>query len=374
MWRSVLLHEFVDHEIANFHALAGSASPASLGLSLSKDPGQRHFAAQIKPGLGFTYGLAEPLDRVVGVSGRLRVRYPVQAVTAPVTLMDVGVDVGFRIQPQPNPAVGGEPASLAHGLLRVGPTEVDLGVVRLPHRRYVDLRFDWHTSGQARLVLNRRLVGYHHAVAPGAELDVNGVGFGLAGLPPTATNPRYQVGRVFVRAMRRSDSLARLTALLPTVSPPDTELAERCQLRAMLDLLAIVDRLRSFMTMANEKLTQPWSDEAGPPEGAFSAEASAAHELALTAVVEFVRMLRTGDFSAPEPFLDAFGEFLGILREALPDEFEALAADLMDLPDPPPECVELAEAAREQHGATIGPLLELLEAAAARLQDVLGGS
>jgi hypothetical protein len=262
----------------------------------------------------------------------------------------------------------------ATALLRIGSTEVELGLLMLPHRRFIDVRFDWHTSGQARVLLDGSLVGYHNAVAPTAQLEVANITFGLPGGPSNATNPRYQIGHVFVSVLRRSDSLGAFSRLLPVVDILADDLFDQCRARTAMNLLAIVERLRQFMTLVNQQLSQPWSQESGPSEGPFRPEAIEAHQLATQAAAELGTMLRTGNFSAPERFLDPFTAFLTILHNALPNQFEELAEDLIKTPVVPDGCRKVFEAALEQGRQELRPLLELLSAASERIRQVAGGS
>ena len=74
MWRSIFLHEFIDHEISNFQAVAGQATPASLALTPTVDSGVN--SVEITPGKGFEYLIAQPLQQVIGVSCRVRLVCP----------------------------------------------------------------------------------------------------------------------------------------------------------------------------------------------------------------------------------------------------------------------------------------------------------
>src|SRR5262249_32802179 len=153
----------------------------------------------------------------------------------------------------------------------VGSGFISLGNVVLPGERFVEFRFDWHASGQARILADGRLVAYHNAVAPGALLSFDRVAFGMGNVQPPSARPQYYVSRVFVRALSRHDALAHLSRLLPKVAPaPDVD---RCRRRIIGNALAVVDRLRAFMGGVHANLSQPWTDEAGPAEGPFRPEA-----------------------------------------------------------------------------------------------------
>jgi hypothetical protein len=289
--------------------------------------------------------------------------------------MQVGDMAEFRVMPFPDPLFNpAELAAPARGLLRIGQTEIDFGVIVLPHRRFIDLRFDWHTSGQARILQDGKLVGYQNAAAPTAQLVVTKVVFGLPDEPRTATNPRYELGRVFVRVLRRSDPLADFSTLLPSIPITDEEVLEACYLPAAFNFLAMVDRLRQFMTLANQQLSQPWTSASGPPEGPFTPEATTAHELATKAVVKLSRMLRTGNFSKADTFIEPFEEFLRILHDALPSEFSALAEELSQMAMLPDECAPIIEGMLNQHREIFSSLFEVLSEASNRLRDIAGGS
>lgn len=75
MWRSVLLHEFLDHRISNFQAVDGKLTSSSFALTPSADPASGINSVQITPGKGFEYLLAQPLQTVIGISCRVRLSY-----------------------------------------------------------------------------------------------------------------------------------------------------------------------------------------------------------------------------------------------------------------------------------------------------------
>jgi hypothetical protein len=369
MWRSVLLHEFPSEDIRSLQALPGSLTPGTLALNPHEGK------VQITPGRGFRYVLGAPLRDVIGVSCRIRVRYPIQGVLHPVSLVRVGEDVEFAVRPLPFDA-GSHPDELAgeaRSLLRIGSAEVDLGLVVLPHRRFVELRLDWHTSGQAYLRADGHLVAYHNAVAPAARFEVDDVAFGLPNAPTSATNPRYEIARLFVRALSRPDALAALSRKLPAIDIPDDDLFERCRLRIMVDLMAKLDRLRAFMTQVNGTLSQPWSEDAQPNEEPFAEEAIRAHDLASAAVTELWKMLRSGDFTAPNRFLTPFTQFLEILHHALPVEFEQLASELEESTTVPDECRKVVDDAFARGRHDLAPLLALLTTASERVSEIAQG-
>lgn len=244
--------------------------------------------------------------------------------------------------------------------------------MKVPARAFTELRFDWHTSGQARLSADGRLVAYHNAVAPGAQIAVDRVIFGLPGVLPEPL-PIYLVSRVFVRVLLRSDSLAMFSRLLPVVQGQVDD-PGRCRLRMMANLLRLLDRLRSFMTTFHLTTSRPWSQEGGPPQGPFNTEATQAHELAVKAGVELAEMLRTGEFSAPERFLEPFTQLLRILRSIQPSQFDALVTDIGATDIVPEGCRELLKSDPKKNRHTLAPLIALLSAAAERVRGVSEGA
>lgn len=377
MWRSIFLHEFIDQKISNFQAVAGNATPDSFALTPSRETVSGVNSVRVTPGKGFEYLLAKPLHAVIGVSCRVRLSYPIildeqgaflQGIS--FSLMRLGSVLDLRLElNEPLPEGRGV---RANARILVGSQFVNLGPVELPARTFTDMRFDWHTSGQARLSADDRLVGYNNAVAPGASLDVDRVVFGQLDAQSSASLPVYLVARVFVRALLRSDSLVTFTRLLPQVKIGEDE--NRCRLRAFSNLLMLLDRLRKFMSTFHLAKSQPWTLENGPPEGPFRPEAIRAHELAMTIGVVLSRMLRTGDFSHPNAFLKPFTEFLRVLRAAQPTQFDALAAELFAADIVPNGCKKELDQARKQNKQTLQPVIKLLTAAAKRVKQVSGGN
>lgn len=367
----IFLHEFIDHRISNFQAVAGKLTSGSLALAPSPDKASGINSVPITPGKGFEYVLAKPLQQVIGISGRVRLKYPFfrPKITTPVPILRIGDMAEFRLLQDP-PVInqGFDVANPVKGILRIGQTEVELGTINLSPRFFGDVRFDWHTSGQARLFQDGRLVGYHNAVAPSLQLDITGVVFGIPNAP-LAREPGYRVGRVFVRALLRSDSLALFSKLLPVVEADDDDVG-RCRLRTITNLLQLLDRLRKFMTAFHQTTSRPWSQKGGPPQGPFNPEATQAHDLAVTAVAELAKMLRTGDFSAPDRFLEPFTQFLRILRAVQPSQFDALAAEIGAAKIVPEGCRELFEQELEKNRWALAPIIELLAAAAERVRRI----
>jgi len=382
MWRSVFLHEFIDHKITNFKAVPGKLTLPSFNLvpSAAVVPGVN--SVEVTNGKGFEYIFDEPLRDVIGLSCRVRVAYPIPNTglghMQGFSLLGLGVNVTVLAlaQPEPPPAVSAIPSQFGLNINRPqGAVIVGEGTgvhLQFPSKSFTDLRVDWHTSGQTRLSVNGRLVRYQNALVPGFSFDVDRLSFGHPGEPPTPHAPQYQIARVFVRALTRTDALVTFSRLLPRF--PLSEDRGRCHLLVFANLLSLIDRLRPFMAAFHQAKSQSWTEEFGPPEGPFQAEAVQAHQLAITSMLALKEMLRTGDFSKPENFLKPFTEFLRILRASQPAQFDALAAELFAADVIPESCREQIKSELEENQAALDPIINLLSAATKRVQDIIGGN
>jgi hypothetical protein len=371
MWRSVFLHEFIDHRITNFQALAGNPTPGSLTLTPSDAAVPGVNAVRINPGAGFEYVLGTPLPQVIGISCRVRLLYPInpQPQMFPVIRLGAGAELLMWPLTHPLPDLTG---TLSLARVWIGSGYKNLGNIVLPARNFVEFRFDWHTSGQARILADGRLVAYHNAVSPGVSFAVDRVAFGMPNTQPPSAQPLYQIARVFVRVLQRPDALAHFSKLLPEVNPiPDQN---RCRMRVMSNILATVDRLRAFMAAFHQARSQPWSEQTGPAAGPFQPDATKAHTLAVAAVAELVRMLRTNDFAEPQRFLDPFTDFLRILYASQPQQFAALAADLDATKIVPDDCRAMFEAAVDESREALAPIIKLLTEASDRARRIAGGN
>lgn len=369
MWRSVFLHEFIDHRIDNFQALPGSATAASLTLAASDEAVAGVNAIRIQPGRAFEYVLETPLAQVIGISCRVRLMYPINSVSRVFPLIRLGSGAQLLLSPSPQ-SLSDLSGTVSKAQVTIGTASKDLGIIELPAQAYTDFRFDWHTSGQARILANGRLVAYTNGVSPGTSFAIDRLVFGMPAVPP-APHPSFHISRVFVRALERSDSLGQVGGLLPAVGlPPDRR---RCRQRVVANMQAMVDQMRQFMAQIHGVLSRPWSEGTGPAGGPFKPEAVKAHDLATAAGAAFVDMLRTSDFTAPERFLDPFTEFLRLLRDVLPQEFAAFAAK-MDVPVVPEDCRAMFESVLNDNMDVFKPIIALLSEAAERIRQLAGGN
>jgi hypothetical protein len=383
MWRSIFLHEFIDHKITNFKAVPGKMTLPSFNLvpSAAVVPGVN--SVEVTNGKGFEYIFDEPLRDVIGLTCRVRVAYPIPNTglghMQGFSLLSLGSNatVMALAQPELPPAVGAFRSQFGVTLISVpsqfGTFSEGTGAhVEFPSKSFTDLRVDWHTSGQTRLSVNGRLVRYRNELFPGRSFDIDRLSFGHPGQPPTPHAPQYQIARVFVRALMRTDALVTFSRLLPKIPPSEDR--GRCHLLVFSNLLRLVDRLRPFMAAFHQAKSQSWSEEFGPPEGPFQPEAVQAHQLAITSMLVLQEMLRTGDFSQPEDFLKPFTEFLRILRASQPAQFDALAAELFAADVIPESCREQIKYELEENQAALDPIINLLSAATERVQDIIGGN
>lgn len=189
MWRSVLLHEFPDHNIRSLQGLPGTLSPSSLALSPSEG------TVLIAPGRSLHYVLDTPLLEVIGVSCLLRIKHPGPAVSSSVQILRLGDEFNLSL----------EPLTKYQALVRVRLHRAwhDLGQLPNARTHFTELGFDWHTSGKTYLRVDGRLVGYHDALSRGSRLTISDVTFGSSESLATSPGPHYQLGEFFVRALSR---------------------------------------------------------------------------------------------------------------------------------------------------------------------------
>jgi len=369
MWRSVFLHEFIDHRIDNFQALPGRPQPPSFLLAPQRDPATGVNSILIRGGSHFDYRFTTPLTDIIGISGRVRLHYPAAQPDFAFPILDLG-SASLAIKTESSPT--DVSTTLTSPALSIGASFSPFRLVNLPATRYVDFRFDWSTSGQARILQDGQLVAYRHSASPGAAITVDRVVFGLPNIQPGPGVPSYRIARVFVRLLSRVDTLAFISRLLPDVKLDDDP-KNRCTQTAVAGLLAMADRLRQFMATVHPALSRSWSAQSGPAEGPLDELAIKAHALAVKAGAELVTMLRTGEFGAPNRFLIPFTRFLRILHDTKPAEFDALAAELLNTTVVEDDCKKMFESAAKEHYAAFQPLIDLLTTANTQIQRIASG-
>lgn len=333
-------------------------------------------SVEMTRGKGLEYLLNEPLRDVIGFSCRFRVAYPIPNTglghMQGFPLLSFGVHASVLALAHTDPLPDQSGIRTGIGLSIGHPNGTGTGAsTTLRTRSFNDVRVDWHTSGQTRIAVDGRLVGYSNDIAAGTSFEIDRLTCGLPGEPPQTHAPQYQIARVFVRVLTRPDALVTLSRLLPETPP--TEDRGRCHMQVLTNLLALVDRLRPFMTAFHQARSQPWTAENGPPEGPFQPESIEAHQLAIASMVALKEMLRTGDFSKPDAFLDPFTKFLQILRASQPEQFDALAAELLAADVIPEGCRDLFESQLKENYDALTPIIDLLTAATKRVQEIMGG-
>ncbi len=369
MWRAVFHHEFLGSDLRNFQAVDGTLTVSPSVTAPVAEPPLEVLRLRAPEALRFE--LAEPWTEVIGLSGRVRIRVPFQNVPDPFPVLQLGGTAQLRLHLQPNPAPG-QLGSSARVLLQVGSGEVDLATVVIPRKTFVDVRVDWHSSGQAHLYVDGRLAGYHNALSPGAELQMFDVVVGNATPIRRSRLPMVDVAKVFVRALRRVDPLVVLSGMVGDLTLPDHPDGERCVRQRTHELLALTDRVRAFMAQTHLQLSQPWQESAGPIPGPFSDQALEAHRLALAALTELARILRSRDFSHAEAFLDPFGDLLEILHGARPAQFRQLLVDHLQSDRSRDPCADVGAAIYSQHRDVLELFFGLLGQADARLKTIAG--
>jgi len=369
MWRSIFLHEFPDNGITNYQAVDGRPTPASFTLAPVQDASTGTTSVKIAPSRGFHYQLEAPLDQIIGVSCHVRVSYPISPSGSLFPVIALGNDIGLELWPQTNPLPSLH-GTMANTLVRIGTGHVNFGQIELPAATFTDLRFDWHTSGQASFFVDGRLAGYKNGVKPGAAFNIDKVMFGMPGGTPAAS-PSYLISKVFVRALRRTDSLATFTRMLPEVQVEGFD-DGRCRQRILSNMMALLDRLRAFMTSFHEATSQPWTETGGPPQGPFKPQSREAHQLALKAGLALAQMLAANDLSNPEPFLAPFTALLKILKAELPAQFAEMAEEIEKASGVPEECKAAIEKALDKNQDTLASLLNLLTTALERVHYIAG--
>ncbi|MET9270656.1 hypothetical protein [Kribbella sp. NPDC003557] len=180
-------YEFPDQILPTCQGLPGSLAPGSP----TADPADG--SVRIGPARSLHYQLDTPLCDVIGLSCRVRIKYPTPTVTSSLQILQLGdaFDLGL------------EPLTTCRALVRVRLQQVshDLGQVANPSTRFVELRFDWHTSGKTFLRVDGRLVGYHDTLGRGRRLSIADVTFGPATSLPQVPAQQYQLDEFSVRAL-----------------------------------------------------------------------------------------------------------------------------------------------------------------------------
>ena len=374
MWRSVFLHEFLGTDMRNYQAVPGTFSVSPSAPTLRRDfgfPAARLFAREF-----LRFQLTTSWDDVVGISGRVRLRLPPQSIDDPVSILRIGNVVQVSLQfDQPLTTVAEDPELLllAHGILQFGATVVDLGGVPVPYRRFMDLRFDWHTSGQTWLSADGVPVGYHNGIGAGSRLSLTDVVVGDAEPIRRSRLPFFDVGRVFVRARRRADALLEGVDLLGEIDVESDDRLNRCVILRTRQLVSVHDRIRAFVGTLAVQLTAPAAALDGSFVQGFPTQLVEARSLAMRTFTLYADMANRRDFARADEFLATWTELVRLLHDLAPQPFEAVVTQsLAELEELDPECQALGKKVIDQNAAALGDIIDLLERMADRLRSVVG--
>lgn len=179
-------YEFEDI-LPTCQGLPGSLAPGSA----TADPADGTLL--IGPSRSLHYLLDTPLCNVVGLSCRLRIKYPAPTAGSSLRILQLGDEFDLGL----------EPLTTGRAVVRVRLQQVrhDLGQLANPGTRFAELRFDWHTSGKTFLRVDGRLVGYHDTLGRGRRLTIEDVTFGAATSPLESPAQHYQLDEFSVRAL-----------------------------------------------------------------------------------------------------------------------------------------------------------------------------
>jgi hypothetical protein len=344
MWKSLFLHEFLDKNPRIFKARPGHVT------STLRSP--IHGEVFLNPGEGLTHEFLTPVNDVIGLSGRLSLHIP--GFANPPGPLRLGNGVSFSV------ATHDESGALVPTgvlvTLKIGNQSLQ-ATAPVSHAGFQEFRFDWHTSGQARITNDGTLIGYHNAIATGATLQVPSIAFGMGA--DMAAEP-CSARKVFVRALRRPDALATLISLLPAIQLPTDPEQRKCLGGIGVEAIRKLDRLRPLMAKFHQTTSQPWTAATGPGAGPFQPAATLAHARALNSGRELVRLLHKRVYAKSTNLLLLLARFLRDIRTVLPAEFKSLAKEILRPPLPPGPACEQTRKAVEQSVAPYGPLLRRL--------------
>lgn len=344
MWKSLFLHEFLDKNPRIFKARPGRVT-STLGSPV-------HGEVFLNPGEGLTHEFLTTVNDVIGLSGRLSLHIP--GFANPPGPLRLGNGVSFSVTTHDE--TGALVPTVAFVTLKIGNQSVQT-TTSVSHAGFQEFRFDWHTSGQARITKDGTLIAYHNAIATGVTLQVPSIAFGMGA--DLAAEP-CSVRKVFVRVLRRPDALATLISLLPAIQLPTDPEELKCLGGVGVDVVRKLDRLRPLMAKFHQMTSKPWTAAPDPGAGPFQPAATLTHARALSAGDELVRLLHKRDYANSTNLLLRLARFLRAIRTVLPVEFKSLAKEILRPPLPlGPTCEQIRKPV-EQSVAPYGHLLRRL--------------
>jgi hypothetical protein len=377
VWKPAFLHEFLDGDPANLHAVPGELTVLPDGPVIEPTPDPADRGMLMAPGnrlLGYRFD--EPFEGVIGVDLSIDLLYPEPNPFSPaiVPLVSLGAGAVTLSMGRLETSFPGLPPDFlpARVVLNVDGTSMQFDRIALPPfalLRTTRFRARWHTNGQAHIWHEGVLRAYEPGLAAGRFVTIDQL---VTGIPSDVPRffPRYRVRRVYLKLLRRDDAqqaIDRQVALDVSCLPPLDHCTE--QIRVLQEEL--VSRTRAFMTGIIARLTTSWRE--GQTTGPFSPESIAANEAAVGAARAFGDFLETRQQAAANSFLQRIGEFFDILAAADPAGF----AQLLDLADRAetvdPACRRTLEPVYAANAETLQPLARLLQATWQRAQTARPG-
>ncbi|MGH8932033.1 MAG: right-handed parallel beta-helix repeat-containing protein [Egibacteraceae bacterium] len=372
VWKSVFLHEFLDGDPANLHAVPGELSVLPDGPIIQPTPAPADRGFLLTPGRALGYRFEEPFEDVIGVD--LSVDLSVELLFPPqipfvnnfplVSLGDGTVTLSIHRVPTPSFAVGIR-LSVDGSSMQFD----EFHTVVMPSGQTNRLRVRWHTHGQAQIWHEGVLRAYEPGFAAGRSFEIDRLVVGRPG-EPTPPSPRFRARRVYLKLLRRDDARHEIDRHVPldvSCFP-----ADQCAEHVRVLHEELVSRARAFMTGIVSKLTTSWREGQAP--GPFSPESIAAHEAAVGAAEAFGAFLDTREQAAANTFLQRIGEFFDILATADPAGFAELVTDLAQHAESvDPACRRTLEPVYAANADALQPLELLLQAAWQRAQTARPG-
>ncbi len=371
VWKSVFLHEFLDGNPLNFHAVSGELHVIPGGPVIVPPPDADDRGFPISPGTSLDFRLEAPLNDVIGFDLSIDLLFPLQPGVQDFPLVSLGdgqviLSMGhLDIDPGFTPETG----QCRIGL-RVGSRLVEFNDLIVQHRRTTRFRVRWHTLGQAQIFHDGVLRAYEPACAPGASFSLDRLIVGGFPSGPPTLSPKFLARRVYLKVVRRHDAQNELDQHVPI----DTYLLPRSPcavtVRALQDDLGV--ETRKFMTEIMLKLTSPWQE--GQAGGPFSPQAVAAQDAAAAAVRAFGGFLDRRDPADADAFLRHIGEFLDVVAGADPARYAQLVTELSNRAQTlDPYCRETLKPVYVANAKTLDPVRRLLEAAWTRAMTARAG-